>query len=281
MPLIVVAAGVLVVSVWMTVPTPAGADHAELARLQAVGELLGLTLTIIVVVTVYRLYTPDVYDDFASLRHGGGSRPFTFTAGRVLVGLGGLVLTAGVIGIVIGVLDYSGNYLGDEAVRLAVQCANAVSLFMLAIVLTYAAGRILGVITAFFLQTLGADAAYQKGALSDSFIPHTGLIAFEQLLAWLAPPQLVDPLTGIAVIDLSVALQQFPVREGHAVWGTDLIQPSSGADIVHYFVYLAVLSGLLYIVCRRRAAQATARAAAGAIGAWTRPRKIDDTHAAS
>src|SRR5207253_647404 len=78
---------------------------------------------------------------------------------------------------------------------------------------------------------LGADAAYQRAALADGFIAPSGLYSIEEAVAWLLPRPLVDPFTGLLLMDKSVALQQFPVRQGTGVWGWDLIQVSGQADI--------------------------------------------------
>ena len=60
-------------------------------------------------------------------------------------------------------------------------------------------------------------------------------------------------------MDQSVALQQFPVRQGSGVWGWDLIQVSGSADIALFVGYLIALAALLYVLCRWRAAQAHSR----------------------
>jgi hypothetical protein len=60
-------------------------------------------------------------------------------------------------------------------------------------------------------------------------------------------------------MDQSVALEQFPIRQGHLVWGWDLIAVSGPADVLAYLGYLVVLAGLLYIACVRRQAHARAR----------------------
>ena len=77
---------------------------------------------------------------------------------------------------------------------------------------------------------------------------------------------------GTAVIDQSVALNQFPVREGQAVWGTDLIQVSSLLDVQLYLAYALVAAGLFYLVCRLRARQARTRLRPTT---WTAPRLVE------
>jgi hypothetical protein len=107
--------------------------------------------------------------------------------------------------------------------------------------------------------SVGSDAAYQRAALSDHFIEPSGLYSAEQFIAWFAPRSLLDPFPGIALIDQSVALQQFPVREGQAVWGADLIQVSGSADIAQFAAYLVALAVLLYLACLIRARRARSR----------------------
>ena len=256
---LLVASVFLVLLVRLTAPAPAGAVHSELARLQSANEVIVIALAIVAVLSAYRLFAPDLNEEFESLSPRGGSRPLTFAAGRALVGAGGLILVAGCLGVVVEALDAGGRYLPDEALHVAVLFANSVPLFLLAMTLACVLGRFIGLFAAFFMQSCGADAAYQRGALADGFIAPTPLYSFEQLFAWLAPRPLLDPLPGIALRDQSAALYQFPVWEGHGVWGGDLVQVSSSGDLAVYGIYLVALIALLYLACRWRAAQARSR----------------------
>ena len=259
LPILIAGSATLIVAVRFVAPVPSGAVHSELAHLQTANEITGFALMIVALAGAYLLLAPDIHDEFESLTAAGGSRPVTFAAGRVVAGAGGLLIATVALGVAIETLDVGGAYQREEAVHLLVLFANAVPVFILALLLTCLFGRGAGLIGAFFLLAIGADAAYQRGSFADHFIEPSGLFWGEQLFAWLAPRPLMDPLPGIALMDESVALQQFPVREGHAVWGADLIQVSGSADLVQYAVYLAALLVIFYVVCRWRATHARSR----------------------
>jgi hypothetical protein len=258
-PILIAASVLLIVASRAIAPTPAGAVHMELARLRSGNEITGFVLMIVAFVSGYLLLAPDLHDEFESMSATGGSRPLRFAAARVLVGVGGLVATTLVLGLVMEALDAGGNYQREEALHLVVLGADALPVFLLALMLTSIFGRWAGLVGTFFLLSVGSDAAYQRGAVSDHFIDPSGLFSAEQTLAWLAPRPLMDQLPGIALLDQSVALQQFPVREGQAVWGSDLIQVSGAVDIAQYAVYLVALAAILYIACRLRARHARSR----------------------
>lgn len=259
MPVFFAAATLLVAAVWVVAPRPAGAIHSELERLQSANEIIEFVLIVAALISAYRVLAPDIEGEFESLSRRGGSDPFTFAAGRALAGAAGLLLGAAALGLAVEALDVGGSYQRAEALRVAVLLANALTVFMLAMVLAGAFGRIVGMIAPVVVQALGVEAAYQRGALADGFIEPTPLYSAEQFFAWLMPHSLIDPLKGIALIDQSVALQQFPVREGNTVWGADLIQVSSFVDVAHYAGYLLLLTALLVFVCWRRAVQARSR----------------------
>jgi hypothetical protein len=269
--LLVVSAAVLVAA-WFSVPVPSGAVHAELARLRSANEVISIGLMVLAFVSAYLILTPDLNEAYDSLSARGGSRPLPFAAGRALVGLAGLAASAAVLGLIVVVLDLGGRYQPDEVVEVAVKLANAAAVLTLALAVIAASGRIIGIIATFFLLNVGTDSAYHQGAVADGFIEPTSLASAEKYFAFLSPPPLVDRLTGIAVIDQSVALQQFPVWEGHSVWGPELIQVSGPADILRYAVYLAVVSALFYLACLRRARQARARLRPTT---WTAARGVD------
>jgi hypothetical protein len=273
MPVLFAAPSLLVAAVWVAAPRPAGEIHSELERLQSADEIIGFVLTVAALISAYWLLAPDIEGEFESLSRRGGSDPFTFAAGRALVGAAGLLLVAAALGLVVEALDVRGSYQKAEALRVAVLLVNALPVFMLAMVLTGAFGRIIGMVAPVVLQAFGAEAAYQRGALADGFIEPTPLYSAEQFFAWLTPHSLIDPLPGIALMDQSVALQQFPVREGHSVWGADLIQTSGFVDVAHYAGYLLLLTALLCFVCWRRAVQARSRF--HAVPTWTETRRGD------
>jgi hypothetical protein len=260
------------VGVWFVIPVPAGAVHAELSRLRSVNDFAMLALMVLAFVSAFFMLSTDLDEAFDSLSHRGGSRALTFATGRLIAGLGGLALTAVMLGAVIELLDVGGSRKADELLHMVVLLANAIGVFMLVSVLVAATGRVAGVIAAFVIYSLGADAAYQRGALADGFITPAPVLAGEQAIAWLAPRPLVDPLTGIAALDQSVALNQFPVREGHAIWGTDLIQVSGTSDIALYLAYVTVAAVLFYAVCRVRAWRARTRLRPTT---WTTPRVVE------
>ena len=258
-PILVAASALLIIAVHFVAPVPSGAVHAELSRLTSGNQITGFVLMIMAFLSAYLLVAPDLHDEFESMTSSGGSRPITFAAARLLVGVAALLATTVVLGLAVEVLDIGGQYQQDEAVHLGVLFADAVPVLILALVLSCLFGRGAGVIGTFFLTAVGSDAAYERGALSDHFIDPSGLLSFEQTLAWLAPRPLMDALPGIALMDQAVALQQFPVREGHAVWGTDLIQVSGPAEITQYAAYVLAAVAVFYIVCRWRAARARSR----------------------
>jgi hypothetical protein len=258
-PILIAVSVLLIAAVRAIAPTPAGAVHSELARLQGGNEIAGFVVLIVAFVSAYLLLAPDLHDEFESMSSGGTSRPLTFAAARVLVGAATLLVTVAALGITVEALDVGGAYQRQEALHLAVLFANALPVFMLALALTCTFGRGIGLVGALILLWVGSDAAYQRGSFADHFIEPSGLFSAEQAVAWFAPRSLLDALPGITLIDQSVALQQFPVREGQAVWGADLIQVSGGADIVQYAGYLVALGVLLYIVCRLRARRARSR----------------------
>jgi hypothetical protein len=259
MPLLLAGIALLLVAVRFTAPAPAGAVHGEVARLQSANEIIGFAVLIAALITAYRLLSPDISGEFESLSLRGAAGPLAFAAGRVLVGIGGLLLATAVLGLVVEVMDRGGLYMREEAVHLAVFFGNAASLFMLAMALTCAFGRIVGLIAPVVMYAIGGDAAYQRAALADGFIAQTPFYWSEELIAWLLPRPLVDPFTGIALMDQSVALEQFPIRQGHLVWGWDLIQVSGASDLFAYAFYLVVLAGLIYAACLLRRAQARSR----------------------
>jgi hypothetical protein len=230
-------------------------------------------MTLAALLIAYRLIAPDIRDEFESLSARGGSSPLKFAAGRALVGATSLLAIGAVLGLAVEVGDLGGRYRKEEVLRAAVLSLNSVPLLMLAMVLMCVFGRIVGLIAPVVMQALGADAAYQRAALAEGFIDKTGLYSAEQLLAWLLPRPLIDPLLGIALMDQSVALQQFPVREGHGVWGWDLIQVSGFADVAFYAIYLVTLFALLYTASRYREAQARSRFLP--VGGWLARRKAD------
>jgi hypothetical protein len=258
-PILIGASALLIIAARFVAGVPAGAVHSELGRLSGGNEILGFLLMILAFLCAYLLVAPDLHDEFETMSATGGSRPLTFAAARVVVGIGGLLVATVVLGLVVEAMDLGGRYQVAEAVHLAVLFANAVPIFMLALVLTCLFGRVAGLIGAFVLMSIGSHAAYERGALSDHFIDPNGALSAEQALAWLAPRPLLDSLPGIALIDQSEALNQFPVREGAAVWGADLIQVSGQADITQYALYLLAAAIALYAVCRFRAARAHSR----------------------
>ena len=258
-PILIGASALLIVAARLVASVPAGLVHSELARLSSGNEVIGFLLLILAFLCAYLLVAPDLHDEFESMTATGGSRPLTFAAARVLAGVGGLLVATAVLGLVVEAMDLGGRYQEAEAVHLAVLFANAVPIFILALVLTCLFGRVAGLIGAFVLMSIGSHAAYERGALSDRFIDPNGALSAEQALAWLAPRPLLDSLPGIALIDQSEALNQFPVREGSAVWGADLIQVSGPADIVQHAVYLVAVAIALYVACRFRAARARSR----------------------
>ena len=257
-PILIGASAALIVAVHFIAPVPGGA-HTELARLSGSNEIAGFVLLILAFLIAYLLVAPDLHDEFESMTEAGGSRPLTFAVGRVLVGVAGLLAAAVVFGAVVEVLDIGGRYQAGEAVHMGVLFANVVPVFMLALVLTCLFGRVAGLVGAFFFLSVGWDAAYQRGALSDHFIDPSSLFSLEQTVAWLGPRPLTDSLPGIALLDQAVALNQFPVREGQAVWGADLIQVSGSPEITLYIVYLLALAIAFYLVCRMRAGRARSR----------------------
>ncbi len=269
---IAVVVALATVGVWFVIPVPAGAVHAELSRLRSVNDFGTLCLMVLAFGSAFFVLSTDLNEAFDSLSQRGGSRALTFAAGRLLAGLGGLAATAAVLVAVVEVLDLGGRYKAEEFVHMAVLLANATGVFMLVAFLVAAIGRVAGVIAAFVIYSIGADAAYQRGALADGFITPAPVLSGEQAIAWLAPRPLVDPLTGIAALDQSVALNQFPVREGHAIWGTDLIQVSGTSDIAMYFAYVGVAAVLFYAVCRVRAWRARTRLRPTT---WTTPRVVE------
>src|SRR2546421_7144215 len=267
------AAALLLIPTWFTIPLPSGAVHAELSRLRTANQILTLALVVLAFLCAYRVLSVDLDEAFDSLSVRGGSHAFTFAAGRILSGAGGLALvTAGFLAIV-EALDFNGQYRTQELVHALVQFANASAVFLLACVLVSGIGRVAGVLVAFVIFTISTDAAYQRGALEDGFITPAPVVTAEQVVGWLGPRPLIDPLSGIAAIDQSVALQQFPVREGQAIWGTDLIQVSSSTDVAIYAVYVAVALVIFYVVCRVRARQARTRLRPTT---WTAPRVVGD-----
>ena len=249
----------VLVAAWFSVPVPSGPVHAELARLRSANEVIGVGMIVIAFVSAYLILTPDLTEAYDSLSARRGSRPLAFAAGRALVGIAGLLASAVVLAVAVEVLDVGGRYRLDEALDVLVKLANATAVLMLSLAFICAFGRIFGIIATFFLMNIGTDSAYHQGAITDHFIESTSLATAENYFAFLAPPPLVDRLTGIAVIDQSVALQQFPVWEGNSIWGTELIQVSRPADVVRYAVYVLVVSALFYLACLRRARQARAR----------------------
>lgn len=259
LPLLLAGVALLVVVQRLVTPAPAGAVHTELGRLATANESIGFALMVGALVSAYRLLSPDLSSEFESLSSRGTSGPLAFMGGRLVVGTGGLGLAAIVLGFMVEVFDLGGRYQKEEAVHVATLFVNAVPLLMLAMVLTCSFGRIVGMIASVVMLNLGADAAYQRAALADGFIAPSGLYSIEQAVAWLLPRPLVDPFTAVVLMDQSVALQQFPVRQGTGVWGWDLIQVSGVADVTIFAAYLVVLAGLLYVSCRWRAAQARSR----------------------
>jgi hypothetical protein len=259
LPMLLAGVALLVVVQRLVTPAPAGALHGELGRLATLNETIGFALMVGALVTAYRLLSPDLSSEFESMSSRGMSGPIEFMAGRLLVGAGGLALAAIVLGLVVEVSDLGGRYQGEEALHVAVLFVDAIPLLMLAMALTCTFGRIVGMIASVVVLNLGADAAYQRAALADGFIAPSGLYSIEEAVAWLLPRPLVDPFTGIVLMDQSVSLQQFPVRQGSGVWGWDLIQVSGVADIALFAGYLIALAALLYLSCRWRAAQAHSR----------------------
>ncbi len=258
-PILIGASALLVIAARFVAGVPAGPVHSELARLSSGNEVIGFLLLILAFLCAYLLVAPDLHDEFESMTANGGSRPLTFAAARVLVGIGGLLVATAILGLVVEVIDLGGRYPGAEAVHLAVVFANSVPIFILALVLTCLFGRVAGLIATFVLSSIGSHAAYERGALSDHFIDPNGALSVEQAFAWLAPRPLLDSLPGIALIDQSEALNQFPVREGNAVWGADLIQVSGPTEIMQYALYLLAVLIAFYVVCRFRAAHARSR----------------------
>ncbi len=259
LPLLLAGVALLVVIQRLVTPAPAGAVHAELGKLATANESIGFALMVGALVSAYRLLSPDLKSEFESLSSRGTSGPLPFMLGRALVGVGGLGLAAIVLGFVVEAFDLGGRYQREEAVHIAVLFVNAMPLLLLAMVLTCTFGRIVGLIVSVVMLNLGADAAYQRAAMADGFIAPSGLYSIEEAFAWLLPRPLVDPFTGVVLMDQSAALQQFPVRQGNGVWGWDLIQVSGFADIALFLAYLLVLVALLYVACRWRAAQAHRR----------------------
>ena len=257
-PILIAASAVLIVAAHFIAPVSSGA-HTELARLSASNEIAGFVLLILAFLTAYLLVAPDLQDEFESMTPTGGSGPLTFAVGRLLVGIAGLLAAAVTLGVVVEALDLGGRYQAVEAVHLGVLFANAVPVFMLALVLTCLFGRVAGLVGTFFFLSVGWDAAYQRGALADHFIDPSPVFSLEQTVAWLGPRPLVDSLPGIALLDHAVALNQFPVREGQAVWGADLIQVSGSTDITLYVAYILAVAIAFYVVCRMRAGRARSR----------------------
>ena len=271
-PILVAASAVLIVAAHFIAPVPGGA-HTELARLSGSNEIAGFVLLILAFLTAYLLVAPDLYDEFESMTATGGSRPLTFAVGRVLVGVAGLLAAAVALGVVVEALDIGGRYQVGEAVHIGVLFANAVPVFMLALVLTCLFGRVAGLVGTFVFLSLGWDAAYQRGALSDHFIDPSGLFSLEQTVAWLGPRPLMDSLPGIALLDQAVALNQFPVREGQAVWGADLIQVSGSPEFTLFVAYVLALAIAFYLVCRLRAVRARSRF--HLVPSWLEARRAD------
>jgi hypothetical protein len=259
LPLLVAGVAVLVVVQRLVTPAPAGAVHGELGRLATANETIAFALMVGALVSAYRLLSPDLRSEFESLSSRGTSGPLVFMAGRLVVGAGGLGLAAVALGFVAELCDLGGSYQREEALHVATIFVNAAPLLMLAMVLTCTFGRIVGMIASVVMLNLGADAAYQRAALADGFIAPSGLYSIEQAVAWLLPRPLVDPFVGVVLMDQSVALQQFPVRQGTGVWGWDLIQVSGVGDITLFAAYTTVLAALLYVSCRWRAAEARSR----------------------
>jgi hypothetical protein len=258
-PVALAGAAVFIVVVRVVAPTYVDPVHRELARLESGNETIAFAMTLGALLIAYRLIAPDIRDEFESLSVRHGISAFKFAASRALVGIGSLLTVGTVLGLAVEVGDLGGRYQREEVLRVAVLFLNAIPVFMLAMVLMSVFGRIVGLIAPVVMQALGADAAYQRAALADGFIDPTPLFSFEQLISWLLPRPLIDPLLGIALMDQSAALRQLPVRQGNGVWGWDLIQVSGPSDVTFYAAYLVVVAGLLYIACRYRKAQARSR----------------------
>ena len=271
-PILIAASAVLIVAVHFVAPVPGGA-HTEPARLSASNEIAGFVLLILPFLIAYLLVAPDLHDEFESMTATGGSRPLTFALGRVLVGLATLLVATVVLGSVVEILDIGGRYQAGEAVHMGVLFADAVPVFMLALLLICLFGRVAGLIGTFLFLSLGWDAAYQRGALADHFIDPSGLFSLEQAVAWLGPRPLMDSLPGIALMDQAVALNQFPVRAGQAVWGADLIQVSGSSEVTLYVAYLLALAIGFYLVCRLRAGRARSRF--HLVPTWLETRRAD------
>src|SRR6267143_1887267 len=148
LPMLVAGVALLVVLQRLVTPAPAVAVHGELGRLATVNETIGFALMVGALFSAYRLLSPDLSSEFESMSSRGTSGPLMFMAGRLVV---------------------------------------ALPLLMLAMVLTCAFGRIVGVIASVVMLNLGADAAYQRAALADGFIAPSGLYSIEQAVAWLLP----------------------------------------------------------------------------------------------
>ncbi len=259
MPALLASGAVLIGLVRLFALLPSGPEHRELAVLQSANEIIALVLTVVAMLTAYRLIAHDLADGFECLGRRGGSSPLTFAAGRALAGAAAIAVAAATVGLTVALVDSSGGHLKAEAERIVVLFLNALPLFLLALTLMCVGGRLFGLLAAPFLQSCGAGAAYDRGALSDRFIEPSGLNSTEQLFAWLAPRPLLDPLHGVALRDHSVALQQFPVRQGLNVWGSDLVAVSGLGDFALYSLYLFSVTAVLYLACRRRASQARSR----------------------
>ena len=263
----------LLVAVWFTIPLPSGPVHQELSRLRTANEVVTLALMVLAFVCGFRVLSTDLDEAFDSLSDRGGSRVVPFVAGRLISGAGGLALVALGLTAAVEILDFGGRYRTEEAVHIAVTLVNAAAVLAMVLVLVATIGRIAGVLAAFVIFNIANDAAYQRGALADGFITPAPVVSAEQAVAWLGPRPLVDPMSGIAAIDQSVALQQFPVREGQFVWGTDLIAVSSSTDIAISVAYVLIALALFFAVCGVRGHQARTRLRPTT---WTTPRVVSE-----
>lgn len=268
-PLLLLAATLLIVLVSLASPGLGGPEHRELDHLRGIDEVIFLVLEVGAILVGYRLVVPDLDGQFESLGRAGTSTPLSFAAGRSLAGAGALLALAAALGVLAVLLDFNGRHPLDELLRVTVLAANALPLLLLTMALTCLIGRFMGPLGALLLQSWGTEAAYDRGALADGFILSTPLYAIEQGFAWLAPWPLVDRLVGIELHDQSEVLRQFPVRQGHAVWGSDLTAVSAPLDVVHYSIYLLAVATLFLLACRYRGSQARSRPQ---LGHWFRAR---------
>ncbi|MHB8508700.1 MAG: hypothetical protein ACYDGR_08650 [Candidatus Dormibacteria bacterium] len=226
---------------------PPGIEGA-LFVLKQVNDSLFVVLWLVVVILPYLVLRDDISDGF--VRVGDGEvRSWVFAGARLVVGIA-LSTAVGLWAFAIATMSVAVPPPANLLQVLTIT-ADHVPFYAISLAATAIVGPLLAPVVATVLVSLGSEVLYDRAASLDFYTPDSPAFRAEQRAGILLPNPLVGRLTGDCLQAESYVLKQLPIRAGHHVWGSEVIDVSSLLDVLHWSVYLVIVSAVFYLAVVR------------------------------